>query len=94
MKSNCPFLPFCVNYSIPLSSLSGEDVSSKQEGILAAESVLKEAKRIAKTLPPERRKALEDISTEINAMAKELAELETTVGEDAKGEVHVCKAIL
>lgn len=65
---------------------TGEDVSSKQEGILAAESVLKEAKRIAKTLPPERRKALEDISSEINAMAKELAELETTAGEDAKGE--------
>ena len=70
-------------------SVSGEDVStSKQEGILAAESVLKEAKRIVKTLPPERRKALEDISTEINAMAKELAELETTAGEDCKGEVH------
>lgn len=52
-------------------------------GILAVESVLKEAKRIAKTLSAEKRAAIEKLCAEIDVLSKELAELQ------ARGEVCV-----
>ena len=45
------------------------------------QSVLKEARRIAKTLPAEKRKFIEGLCDEIDQLAKELAELQ------ARGEV-------
>ena len=53
-----------------------------RRGIQAVEEVLKEARRLAKGLPPEKREAIEKICTEIEALMKELAELQ------AKGEVR------
>lgn len=47
-----------------------------REGILAVESVLKEARRIAKTLPQDKRTAIEELCAEIDAMTKELADLQ------------------
>ena len=44
--------------------------------------MLKEARRLARGLPPEKREAIEKICTEIEALMKELAELQ------AKGEVR------
>ena len=44
--------------------------------------MLKEARRLARGLPPEKREAIEKICTEIEALMKELAELQ------ARGEVR------
>ena len=46
------------------------------------EAVLKEARAIAKTMSPEKRAYIEQLCSEIEAMAKELAALQ------AKGEVR------
>ena len=47
-----------------------------KRGIQAVEEVLKEARRLAKGLPPEKREAIEKICTEIESLMKELAELQ------------------
>ena len=52
-----------------------------RRGIQAVEEVLKEARRLARGLPPEKREAIEQMCTEIEALMKELAELQ------AKGQV-------
>lgn len=54
----------------------GQDAALNREGILAVESVLKEARRMAKTLPQDKRAVIEELCTEIDAMVKELAELQ------------------
>ena len=48
---------------------------------MAVKSVLKEARKIARTLPSEKRAAVEAMCNEIEALMKELAELQ------ARGEV-------
>ncbi len=63
--------------------LSGKDAALNREGILAVQSVLKEARRMAKSLPKEKKEAIEKLCAEIDAMVKELAELQ------AKGQVRV-----
>ena len=60
-----------------------------RQGILAVQNVLKEARRIAKALPKDKRDYIEGLCAEIDALSKELAELQ------AKGEVccvrmHTC----
>ena len=52
-----------------------------KRGIQAVEEVLKEARRLARGLPPEKREAIEKICSEIEALMKELADLQ------ARGEV-------
>lgn len=47
-----------------------------KRGIQAVEEVLKEARRLAKGLPPEKREAIETICSEIESLMKELAELQ------------------
>jgi len=49
----------------------------------AVEAVLKEARKIAKTLAPEQRTVIEQLCSEIEALSKELA------GLQARGEVCV-----
>ena len=56
-----------------------------KKGLQAVEAVLKDARRIAKTLSPEKRTAVEKICSEIEALARELAELQ------AKGQVRETK---
>ena len=60
----------------------GADAELNKRGIQAVEEVLKEARRLARGLPPEKREAIEKICTEIEALMKELAELQ------ARGEVR------
>ena len=60
----------------------GADAELNRRGIQAVEEVLKEARRLARGLPPEKREAIEKICTEIEALMKELAELQ------ARGEVR------
>ena len=66
---------------VPLYNV-GADAELNKRGIQAVEEVLKEARRLARGLPPEKREAIEKICTEIEALMKELAELQ------AKGEVR------
>ena len=54
-----------------------------REGILAVENVLKDARRMAKSLPKDKREAIEKLCNEIDELAKELAMLQ------AKGEVSM-----
>ena len=55
-----------------------------REGQLAVQSVLKDARRIARSLAPDKRAAIEQLCNEIDELAKELAELQ------ARGEVCMC----
>ena len=59
----------------------GADMEVNKRGIQAVEEVLKEARRLARGLPPEKREAIEKMCTEIEALMTELAELQ------AKGQV-------
>ena len=52
-------------------------------GIVAVEAVLKDARKLAKNLSPEKRAEVEKICDEISKLLEELRELQ------ARGEVHV-----
>jgi len=54
----------------------------------AVEAALKEARKIAKTLAPEQRTVIEQLCSEIEALSKELAELQ------ARGEALFIIAVL
>ena len=62
---------------------TGADATLNARGIQAVEEVLKEARKLAKGLPPEKREAIEKLCSEIESLMKELAELQ------AKGQVSV-----
>ena len=55
---------------------SGADAEMNKRGIDAVKGVLKEARKIARTLPPERRAAIEEMCNEIEALMQELADLQ------------------
>ena len=68
-------------------SFPGKDPETDKQGMEAVEAVLKEARKIAKTLAPEQRTVIEQLCSEIEALSKELAELQ------ARGEVCVCACV-
>ena len=55
---------------------TGADAEVNRQGIEAVKSVLKEARKIARTLPPEKRAAIEEMCNEIEALMQELADLQ------------------
>ena len=55
---------------------TGQDSETDKKGLEAVEAVLRDARRIAKTLSPAKRAEVEKIISEIEALAKELAELQ------------------
>ena len=65
-------------------TLLGADAEVNRQGIEAVKSVLKEARKIARTLPPEKRAAIEEMCNEIEALMQELADLQ------ARGLVSEC----
>ena len=60
----------------------GTDAELNRKGVGAVEAVLKEARKLARSLPPDKRAAIEQLCNEIDALVKELAELQ------ARGEVR------
>ena len=60
---------------------TGKNPELDKVGMEAVEAVLREARRMARGLPAEKRVAIEAICSEIDQLAKELAELQ------ARGEV-------
>ena len=70
------------SYTTPLPP-SGQDQSVNKAGIVAVEAVLKDARKLAKNLSPEKRAEVEKICDEISKLLEELRELQ------ARGEVHV-----
>lgn len=54
----------------------GQDPETDKKGIEAVEAVLKDARRIAKSLPAAKRATVEKICSEIEALTKELADLQ------------------
>lgn len=54
----------------------GANAELNRQGIDAVKSVLKEARKIARTLPPEKRAAIEQMCNEIEALMQELADLQ------------------
>lgn len=75
----------------------GANAELNRQGIDAVKSVLKEARKIARTLPPEKRAAIEQMCDEIEALMQELADLQArglvsdwrggTEGGEGGGEV-------
>ena len=61
---------------------TGANAELNRQGIEAVKSVLKEARKLARTLPLEKRAAIEEMCNEIEALMQELAELQ------ARGEVR------
>ena len=59
-----------------MSVNTGADAEMNRQGIEAVKSVLKEARKIARTLPPEKRAAIEEMCNEIEALMQELADLQ------------------
>ena len=55
---------------------SGADAELNKRGIEAVKSVLKEARKLARTMPPEKRAAIEAMCNEIEALMQELADLQ------------------
>ena len=78
----------CIVYVVVYSPFqyiaTGADATLNARGIQSVEEVLKEARRLAKGLPPEKREAIENLCSEIESLMKELAELQ------AKGQVSAC----
>ena len=66
-----------------LSLLDGDAEASKA-GLASVNAVLKDARRLAKNMPPAKKAAIEKICAEIDELAKELATLQ------ASGQVRVC----
>ena len=70
----------------------GVDAEVNRQGIEAVKSVLKEARKIARTLSPEKRAAIEEMCNEIEALMQELADLQARGlvrgggGEEGRGE--------
>ena len=56
--------------------LSGADASVNAAGIFAVKNMLKDARRLAKSLPQAKKAAIEAMCKEIDDLAKELAELQ------------------
>ena len=55
---------------------AGTDAELNKQGIDAVKAVLKEARKLARTLPPEKRAAIEEMCNEIEALMQELADLQ------------------
>ena len=55
---------------------TGADAELNRQGIEAVKSVLKEARKLARSLPPEKRAAIEQMCDEIEALMQELADLQ------------------
>ena len=55
---------------------AGADAEVNRQGIEAVKSVLKEARKVARTLSPEKRAAIEAMCDEIEALMQELADLQ------------------
>jgi vinculin len=70
-----------------LVSRTGADAEVNRQGIEAVKSVLKEARKIARTLPPEKRAAIEEMCNEIEALMQELADLQARgLGDSARAK--------
>ena len=58
--------------------VAGTNAQTNKAGIQAVEAVLEEARRIAKTLPADRKAVIEGLCDELESLKKELAMLQSS----------------